>query len=118
MTLYEVNDAVSIILEAAGADANIIFGAVIDEDIDDEIRVTVIATGFNKGERGTKKNEMTEVKPMDYIGTKLDTLERPAFQRKETIQKEIIFEGEVGTPFFNADIEDLESPAFLRRQMD
>jgi cell division protein FtsZ len=128
LTLYEVNDAVSIILEAAGADANIIFGAVIDEDIDDELRVTVIATGFNKEERHTKKIEMAEARSMDYIGTKLDTLERPTFQRKdeipafkrkEDIQKEMIFEGEVETPFFNrVDMEDLERPAFLRKQMD
>jgi cell division protein FtsZ len=128
LTLYEVNDAVSIILEAAGADANIIFGAVIDEDIDDEIRVTVIATGFNREERHAKKIEMAEAQSLDYIGTKLDTLERPAFQRKdeiptfqrkEDIQKEMIFEGDVETPFFNSvDVEDLERPTFLRKQMD
>lgn len=117
-TLYEVNDAVSIILEAAGADANIIFGAVVDDRIDDEIRVTVIATGFNSLERRSKKTELGEAKPLDYIGAKLDSLERPAFQRRDEIQKELIFDGEVDTPFFNGDMEDLEKPAFLRKQMD
>lgn len=48
MTLHEVNDATSIICEAAGSEANIIFGAVIDPHMDDEMRVTVIATGFNR----------------------------------------------------------------------
>ncbi len=46
MSLYEVNEALSLIQEEAHEDANIIFGAVIDERIGDEIRVTVIATGF------------------------------------------------------------------------
>src|SRR6202162_3460983 len=49
MSLYEVNEAASLIQEEAHEDANIMFGAVIDEKIADEIHVTVIATGF--GER-------------------------------------------------------------------
>lgn len=47
MTLHEVNDATSIINEEAGVDANVIFGAVIDPNLSEEFRVTVIATGFN-----------------------------------------------------------------------
>ena len=46
MSLYEVNEAASLIQEEAHEDANIIFGAVIDDKISDEIHVTVIATGF------------------------------------------------------------------------
>jgi cell division protein FtsZ len=45
--LFEVNEAAEIISSAADANANIIFGAVIDEDLEDEVRVTVIATGFH-----------------------------------------------------------------------
>lgn len=48
LTLYEVNEASSIIRESADEDANIIFGAVIDEDMEDEMKITVIATGFDK----------------------------------------------------------------------
>jgi cell division protein FtsZ len=48
MTLYEISEASKIIQEEAHEDANILFGAVIDEAIKGEIRVTVIATGFNK----------------------------------------------------------------------
>jgi cell division protein FtsZ len=51
MSLYEVNEAASLIQEEAHEDANIIFGAVIDEKIADEIHVTVIATGFGERER-------------------------------------------------------------------
>ncbi len=51
MSLYEVNEAASLIHEEAHEDANIILGAVIDERMADEIRVTVIATGFGEAER-------------------------------------------------------------------
>jgi cell division protein FtsZ len=47
LSLYEVNEASTLITEAAHEDAEIIFGAVIDESLTDEIRVTVIATGFS-----------------------------------------------------------------------
>jgi cell division protein FtsZ len=50
--LFEVNEAAEIIASAADANANIIFGAVIDESLADEVRVTVIATGFHH--RGTR----------------------------------------------------------------
>src|SRR5713101_2720007 len=50
LSLYEVNEAASLIQEEAHEDANIIFGAVIDEKISDEIHVTVIATGFGDRE--------------------------------------------------------------------
>ena len=51
MALYEVNEAASLIQEEAHEDANIIFGAVIDDAMSDEIRVTVIATGFGDLDR-------------------------------------------------------------------
>ena len=50
--LFEVNEAAEIVREAAAPNANIIFGAVIDEAQGDEVRVTVIATGFDHGRRG------------------------------------------------------------------
>jgi cell division protein FtsZ len=59
MSLFDVNEAASLIQEEADEDANIIFGAVIDENIGDEIRVTVIATGFGGGgesERRTSRS--------------------------------------------------------------
>ncbi len=52
LSLHEVNEAAEIVARAADADANIIFGAVIDDTLEDEIRVTVIATGFEPREYG------------------------------------------------------------------
>ncbi len=48
MTLFEVNQAAAIIRETAHPDVNMIFGAVIDPNMGDDIRITVIATGFDR----------------------------------------------------------------------
>jgi len=52
MTLHEVNTAASIVAEHSDADANIIFGAVVDDTLGDELRVTVIAAGFDRDRHG------------------------------------------------------------------
>jgi len=52
MTLFEVHEAASIIQEAADEEANIIFGTVIDPRMKDEVKVTVIATGFDNATKG------------------------------------------------------------------
>jgi cell division protein FtsZ len=54
LTLYEVNEAMSIIHDAADPDANIIFGAVLDERLNDEMKITVIATGFDQAAASTE----------------------------------------------------------------
>ena len=53
--LFEINEAARLVADAAHPDANIIFGAVIDDTLGDEVRVTVIAAGFDGGEPPTKK---------------------------------------------------------------
>jgi len=78
LSLFEVNDATSIIFDAAGQDANIIFGAVIDEKMNDEIRVTVIAAGFNKQSKSVEK---IEEKYFNYINSSIKEREKPTFQR-------------------------------------
>jgi cell division protein FtsZ len=51
LSLWEVNEAAKSVAEAAHADANIIFGAMVDEELEDEVWVTVVATGFGDGSR-------------------------------------------------------------------
>jgi cell division protein FtsZ len=53
LTLHEVNEASSLVQEAAHEDANIIFGSVIDANMGDEVRITVIATGFERSAAST-----------------------------------------------------------------
>ncbi|MEW6226450.1 MAG: cell division protein FtsZ, partial [Chloroflexota bacterium] len=54
--LFEINEAASLVSDAAHPDANIIFGAVIDDALGDEVRVTVIAAGFDGGRPNTRKD--------------------------------------------------------------
>ena len=63
LSLYEVNEASTLITEAASEDAEVIFGAVIDETMGEDIRITVIATGFDHSGRGEKHfaPESTEI---------------------------------------------------------
>jgi len=63
ITLHDVNEAAMLIQKSAHPDANIIFGAVVDETMKDEMRVTVIATGFDK----TNEDEMTFATPHEEI---------------------------------------------------
>src|SRR6184192_1951430 len=57
--LFEVNEAAEVVTSAADQNANVIFGAVIDESMGDEVRVTVIATGFGGGGRRRRRREVT-----------------------------------------------------------
>lgn len=79
--LFEVNEAAEIISQAADPEANIIFGAVIDERMEDEVRVTVIATGFDQKvvKKERPKGEL-EIKPF----TSHDDLDIPAFLRRRS----------------------------------
>ncbi len=76
--LFEVNEAAEIVTQAADPDANIIFGAMIDESLQDEIRVTVIATGFEGKPR--QKVGLQEVEISDFAAA--DDIEIPAFLRR------------------------------------
>jgi len=82
--LFEVNEAAELVSQSADPDANIIFGAVIDEDLKDEIRITVIATGFSGDKPRKVISERAETKDRDslfgdYEGIDLDI---PTFLRK------------------------------------
>jgi cell division protein FtsZ len=105
LTLHEVNEAASVVVGAAGEDANVIFGAVIDPNLDGEIQITVVATGF-----GRKAAPVLTV--LDKRGEGDDArLQRqvPAWQRDEARRPRVL-ESLKGEP---SDV-----PAFLRRQMD
>ncbi len=100
MTLYEVNQAAEIIQEAANPDANIIFGAVINESLGEDIRITVIATGFEEAPI-IEEEQIGEVvrEPIKTLEEKNKNAEIPL---KVPVQKE-----------YNYD--DLEIPTFLRK---
>jgi cell division protein FtsZ len=83
--LFEVNEAAEVVTSAADQNANIIFGAVIDEAMGDEVRVTVIATGFGGQRRRRRTGSEAPVSvPSDSPEqTREDALEVPSFLRGE-----------------------------------
>jgi len=76
--LFEVNEAAEIIAAAADPNANIIFGAVIDENLKDEVRITVIATGFDH----VAKQQVAAAKEIEAKPFDLHDLDIPAFLRR------------------------------------
>ncbi len=87
MTLHEVNEASKLIQEEAHEDANIIFGSVIDESMGNEIRVTVIATGFNKGVRGVRQSVLkTPVRTMPTFPKRPEVIQPATTSRMPTPQ--------------------------------
>jgi cell division protein FtsZ len=112
LSLYEVNEASSLIQAEAHEDANIIFGTVIDETMGDEIRITVIATGFDDGMR--KKQVPANVSRLG--GFRREDLATPAFMRREKSRDN----ANVVTMGISeeSDTVDMEIPTFLRRQAD
>ena len=83
--LFEVNEAAEIVTKATNADANIIFGAVVDDSLGDKVRVTVIATGFDNWKRQEKleftapQEEETAPEPPSFESQDLDI---PTFLKK------------------------------------
>lgn len=91
LSMYEIDEAAKIITEAADKDANIIFGAVIDEAMQSEVKITVIATGFDTA-KANKKRRMEEEAEDD--------------ENEEKSEKKS-----------KRDNDELDVPAFIRRKM-
>ncbi|HMB70661.1 MAG TPA: cell division protein FtsZ [bacterium] len=122
LTLNDVNDATSIIYDAAGEDANLFFGAVIDPECTGQVLVTVIATGIGESFAPEVRTEerrpavaVAEQQPAATGTTGLPVdLHRPTFRRGET--REV---SEPAKRVIRSFIDDdLETPTFLRKQMD
>lgn len=79
--LFEVNEAAQMVSEAADSEANIIFGAVINDNLKDEILITVIATGFERQPEKEEKKDEFEIKPFAS-----DDLDIPAFLRRSRMK--------------------------------
>lgn len=129
LSLHDVADATTVITEAAGEEAEVIFGAVIDDTVDDEIRVTVIATGFHQTARIQPVRAATSLRavPEILIPNRRETpivprgMEPVSFPprirpltRDVNGKEEPVVVGEDG----ESSIDDFEVPTFLRRQMD
>ena len=106
LTLHEVNEAANIVVGAAGDDANVIFGAVIDPNMDGEIMITVIATGFGQTEPRLKLVERA------HAAVDGADLRHPQPWRRGEEERAGRWSRGGGRG------ESLEVPTFLRKQMD
>jgi cell division protein FtsZ len=95
--LFEVNEAAEVVTGAADLNANVIFGAVIDENMEGKVRVTVIATGFDRSLRRERR-------------------ERDEGERTERSESTERGEREPASGGFDVPAEVLEVPSFLRRR--
>lgn len=106
LSLYEVNEAADIVMQASHPEVNMIFGAVINESLKDEIQVTVIATGFD----GQKNKEEMEA---GMLGSQTkEKLGKPLFGIDATTNS--IKEKKSGSKIL--DVDNYDIPTFLRNQ--
>ncbi len=132
LSLYEVNEASSIIHQAAHEDANIIFGASVDPEVSGKVKITVIATGFERaGEPRTSSGPVdtpvdlqnyaawfrgrTDAPPLtDRPATRVAALRRPSLDL--STREKAVNETPEAEPKEDTDSMDFDVPAFLRRQ--
>lgn len=116
LSMKEVQEVGKIIEEIAADDANIVYGTVIDAEMSDELRVTVVATGLGNTGRQLEHQAESEHRPMKIVrnGTTGDVdyeeMAKPISTRNKTAA--------TADPNRAEDIEYLDIPAFLRRQAD
>jgi len=104
--LLEINEAAEIVQQAADPDANIIFGAVIDESLKEEITITVIATGFEDDKRRAKKMEPEKISVQADAETVSNSINTTATSEVAASEENVE----------NFSENNLEIPTFLRRQ--
>jgi cell division protein FtsZ len=112
--LYEINDAAKLVAEAVHPDANIIFGAVIDDSLGDEVRVTVIAAGFDESQQRGGSAAVAPVAAENALPAEGDA---PAAQPEESWLLPGEQDPAAEAPLFAAESEDdsdLDVPDFLR----
>ena len=111
LTLFDVNEAAEIIRKTAHPDANIIFGAVIDESLSDEIHITVIATGFDSAAQQrpvTVRKVATATKSASTTTVPTEAIEQRVAPRAVPVPE---------FPVRTLDSENLDIPAFLRKHV-
>lgn len=111
MGMYEIDEAAKAITEAADPDANIIFGAIIDEAMTGEIKITVIATGFEGGVE--IKDKMKKIMPIN----KGRSVFGSPIKEKNLDDSEISKFGAFSRNDIKTEDEELEVPAFIRRKL-
>ena len=115
--LFEVNEAAEVIHGVAHPDANIIFGTVVDDELGDEVRVTVIAAGFDRWDDGKEKDEKGSVPAKKKVVKKASArAKEPAGtpgSRRHPLEPDDVFEG-ADDDVAADDDDDMDVPEFLK----
>lgn len=111
VTLSEINDASDIITQGIDSDAQVLFGAVIDESLGDSLQVTVIATGFHHAQEGAQIPAGVSLSPASSSDSTQTQEEKPA-------RRSVFIPQGPGREFGINIGDDIEIPAILRKQMD
>ena len=106
LSMYEVDEAARIITDSIDTDANIIFGATVNEDYNGELKITVVATWFDED---SNKNFIVDTKP--------NLLKTNPFGRKPVTDSRITPSASVVPPKPKAPEDDLDIPSFLRKKI-
>ena len=115
MTLHEISEASSLIHKETHDDANIIFGAVVDENMGDQFRVTVIATGLGELEKRKERTTRLQVVP----GDQEEDLDVPTFLRRGRALDDFSgFRFSKTDASQAAESERYDVPTFMRKQAD
>src|SRR5688572_7492714 len=119
--IFEINDAARLVQEAVHPEANIIFGAVIDDTLGDEVRVTVIAAGFDGGEPAPKVKErrsnFVESKPKQLASVAAGSASVAIPESADLAGATVWQEAEIPAPLdrdFDEDDDELDIPDFLK----
>src|SRR5439155_947823 len=123
LKLAEVQEACSIIQSAAHEDANIIFGAVLDEKMKDAVKITVIATGFKEEDRPRRRAESTgftiDRGADDFDSEPAAPMVMESAQPAPAASAEVISVDHMRNAMIaNFEQADLDVPAFLRKRGD
>lgn len=112
--LFEINEAASLVQDAAHPDANIIFGTVIDDSLGDEVRVTVIAAGFEAGGASRKPAGVAETGGAHRIeSARAGKLTSTLFEPVDAVSVPLHTNG--ATLSIGGDDDDVDVPPFMRR---
>jgi cell division protein FtsZ len=114
MTLFEVHEAASIIQEAADEEANIIFGTVIDPSMKDEVKVTVIATGFDAATKGLLNTRGESLSTGASRGMSAPPVEKVPFRPFAPKDVAAQHDAEPAAPQIGAEGEIYDPPFFRR----
>ncbi|MCX6785424.1 MAG: cell division protein FtsZ [Candidatus Komeilibacteria bacterium] len=123
LSMHEVNEAAEVITSSIDQNAKVIFGAIIDESLGEEIKITVIATGFSPHVRAEMENERMPVEekkvyaPASAVHKVMEDKQSLAMKNLFSKRTKPVEINKVDLPPRSKEEEELDIPAFIRKKM-